>query len=79
MATARTWPEDWSKKNWLVLGNGVPHLHVHLVPRPTSDANAGVRMQTEAFLEAESRPLAEKEIEMEAAALRTLIATPRDG
>ena len=26
--------------NWLSLGNGVPHLHVHLVPRPLDDARA---------------------------------------
>ena len=25
------------KMNWLSLGNGVPHLHVHLVPRPLDD------------------------------------------
>jgi diadenosine tetraphosphate (Ap4A) HIT family hydrolase len=29
------------KMNWLHLGNGVPHLHVHLVPRPTDDPSAG--------------------------------------
>ncbi len=26
-----------AKMNWLSLGNGVPHLHVHLVPRPPHD------------------------------------------
>jgi diadenosine tetraphosphate (Ap4A) HIT family hydrolase len=68
-----------AKMNWLVLGNGVPHLHVHLVPRPTADANAGLPMENEAFLDAESRPLARQEIETEAAALRSVIGTPHDG
>ena len=31
-----------AKMNWFSLGNGVPHLHVHLVPRPFDDARAGV-------------------------------------
>ena len=29
------------KMNWLLLGNGVPHLHVHLVPRYFDDSAAG--------------------------------------
>ena len=29
------------KMNWLSLGNGVPHLHVHLVPRYADDPHAG--------------------------------------
>ena len=38
-----------AKMNWLSLGNGVPHLHVHLVPRPHDDARAGLPLETEAF------------------------------
>ena len=38
-----------AKMNWLSLGNGVPHLHVHLVPRPREDARAGFPLETEAF------------------------------
>jgi len=37
------------KMNWLSLGNGVPHLHVHLVPRPADDARAGGPLEGEAF------------------------------
>ncbi len=37
------------KMNWLSLGNGVPHLHVHLVPRPADDAAAGGPLEAEAF------------------------------
>ena len=32
-----------AKMNWLRLGNGVPHLHVHLVPRPHDDARPAGR------------------------------------
>jgi diadenosine tetraphosphate (Ap4A) HIT family hydrolase len=38
-----------AKMNWLSLGNGVPHLHVHLVPRPQDDARAGGPLEPEAF------------------------------
>ena len=38
-----------AKMNWLSLGNGVPHLHVHLVPRPFDDPRAGWPLETEAF------------------------------
>lgn len=37
------------KMNWLSLGNGVPHPHVHLVPRPADDARAGGPLEGEAF------------------------------
>jgi diadenosine tetraphosphate (Ap4A) HIT family hydrolase len=35
--------------NWFSLGNGVPHLHVHLVPRPLDDARPGRPVESEAF------------------------------
>jgi diadenosine tetraphosphate (Ap4A) HIT family hydrolase len=38
-----------AKMNWLILGNGVPHLHVHLVPRPTDDPHAGGPIESDAF------------------------------
>ncbi len=38
-----------AKMNWFSLGNGVPHLHVHLVPRPFDDARPGLPVETEAF------------------------------
>ena len=31
------------KMNWLSLGNGVPHLHVHLVPRPRDERGREAR------------------------------------
>jgi diadenosine tetraphosphate (Ap4A) HIT family hydrolase len=38
-----------AKMNWFSLGNGVPHLHVHLVPRPLDDARPGRPVEPEAF------------------------------
>ena len=38
-----------AKMNWFSLGNGVPHLHVHLVPRPLDDVRAGSPVESEAF------------------------------
>jgi diadenosine tetraphosphate (Ap4A) HIT family hydrolase len=38
-----------AKMNWLSLGNWVPHLHVHLVPRPFDDSRAGGPFEIEAF------------------------------
>ena len=59
-----------AKMNWLHLGNGVPHLHVHLVPRPHDDARAGHPLETEAF-HVDSTPAVEpSELASQAAALR---------
>ncbi len=58
------------KKNWLSLGNGVPHLHVHLVPRPHDDIRAGGPVQAEAFDVAATAALDVKELAATAAALR---------
>jgi diadenosine tetraphosphate (Ap4A) HIT family hydrolase len=38
-----------AKMNWFSLGNGVPHLHVHLVPRPVDDPYAGLPLEEGAF------------------------------
>src|ERR1700751_377890 len=37
------------KMNWLSLGNGAPHLHVHLVPRYADDPYAGGPIEKDAF------------------------------
>jgi diadenosine tetraphosphate (Ap4A) HIT family hydrolase len=60
-----------AKMNWLSLGNGVPHLHVHLVPRPRDDARAGWPLESEAFHVEATTPLEQGELEAEAAALRS--------
>ncbi|HXN62058.1 MAG TPA: HIT family protein [Acidimicrobiales bacterium] len=59
-----------AKMNWLSLGNGVPHLHVHLVPRPLDDARAGWPLESEAFHVEATTPVEQDELEAEAAALR---------
>ena len=59
-----------AKMNWLSLGNGVPHLHVHLVPRPLHDARAGGPLESGAFDRAATPALDETELAAAAAALR---------
>ncbi len=62
-----------TKMNWLHLGNGVPHLHVHLVPRPFDDPNAGGPVAAEDFEQSRVAPLGDDELRAEAAALRTIL------
>ena len=61
------------KMNWLSLGNGVPHLHVHLVPRPADDARAGGPLESEAFDPDRTPEVPADELRAEAAALRALL------
>jgi diadenosine tetraphosphate (Ap4A) HIT family hydrolase len=59
-----------AKMNWLHLGNGVPHLHVHLVPRPHDDARAGIPLEPEAFDVSITPAVGDAELRAQAAALR---------
>ena len=59
-----------AKMNRLHLGNGVPHLHVHLVPRPHDDARAGHPLETEAFHLAGTPAVDPSDLAGQAAALR---------
>jgi diadenosine tetraphosphate (Ap4A) HIT family hydrolase len=59
-----------AKMNWLSLGNGVPHLHVHLVPRPHDDSRAGGPLESEAFDVAATPALQARELAAAAASLR---------
>jgi diadenosine tetraphosphate (Ap4A) HIT family hydrolase len=63
-----------AKMNWLSLGNGVPHLHVHLVPRPVDDARAGWPLESEAFDQSATPAVPEEVLRQEAAALRAVLA-----
>jgi diadenosine tetraphosphate (Ap4A) HIT family hydrolase len=65
-----------TKMNWLHLGNGVPHLHVHLVPRPVDDPRAGGPLEPESFDQAATTPVPEAELEAEATALRAALGPP---
>ncbi len=59
-----------TKMNWFSLGNGVPHLHVHLVPRPPDDARAGSPVESAAFDFTAIPAIAPAQLQAEAAALR---------
>jgi diadenosine tetraphosphate (Ap4A) HIT family hydrolase len=59
-----------AKMNWFHLGNGVPHLHVHLVPRPVEDARAGGPVAAEDFDLAATPPLDDAQLRAGADALR---------
>jgi|SRR5437660_7359619 len=61
------------KMNYLLLGNGVPHLHVHLVPRHADDPRAGGPIESDAFKRAREHPLEDAELEAEARELRRLL------
>jgi diadenosine tetraphosphate (Ap4A) HIT family hydrolase len=64
-----------TKMNWLHLGNGVPHLHVHLVPRPLDDPNAGRPVEAEEFEQSRVAPLGDDALRSEAATLREILDT----
>lgn len=70
---ARTRP---AKMNWLSLGNGVPHLHVHLVPRPADDPRAGGPLEGEAFDQARTPEVPSDRLRAEADALRAVLHGP---
>jgi len=64
-----------AKMNRLVLGNGVPHLHVHLVPRPSDDRLAGRPLEADAFSLARQKPALDADaLAAEVTALRTLLS-----
>ena len=59
-----------AKMNWFSLGNGVPHLHVHLVPLPADDPRPGRPVESEAFDLAAIPTVDASELAAAAAALR---------
>jgi diadenosine tetraphosphate (Ap4A) HIT family hydrolase len=64
------------KMNWLSLGNGVPHLHVHLVPRYADDPVAGGPLESEAFEFDSIEPLHEDALAHDASKLAALVVRP---
>jgi diadenosine tetraphosphate (Ap4A) HIT family hydrolase len=62
------------KMNWLSLGNGVPHLHVHLVPRQADDPTAGGPLESEAFNFTSIEPLSDEVLSSETSELARLVA-----
>jgi diadenosine tetraphosphate (Ap4A) HIT family hydrolase len=61
------------KMNWLSLGNSVPHLHVHLVPRYKDDDHAGGPIEADAFDPGHLQPLDDDTLRTEADAVRALL------
>ena len=59
-----------AKMNWFSLGNGVPHLHVHLVPRPLDDAGRGGPSKRRRSTSPPFRPSTRRSWRAAAAALR---------
>jgi diadenosine tetraphosphate (Ap4A) HIT family hydrolase len=62
------------KTNYDVLGNSLPHLHTHVVPRFADDPRPGWPFP---FPETEPSPIDEGTFESDVAALRTLLGSPR--
>ncbi len=62
-----------AKMNWLHLGNGVPHLHVHLVARPLDDPSAGGPLEAAAFDQAATPALTDETLLSDGAALRAML------
>jgi diadenosine tetraphosphate (Ap4A) HIT family hydrolase len=62
------------KMNWLSLGNWVPHLHVHLVPRHADDPCAAGPLEQDAFDHEGQMPLDDASLRLESRELKNLIA-----
>jgi diadenosine tetraphosphate (Ap4A) HIT family hydrolase len=62
------------KVNYLLLGNLVPHLHTHVVPRYANDPAAGGPLSWELLVGAP--PTAPQELRQQAADLRTALQRP---
>lgn len=60
------------KLNYETLGNSVPHLHTHLIPRYAEDPAPGRPFPLPAF-DGTERPLPEERVEEDARALRSIL------
>jgi len=61
------------KMNYDLLGNSLPHLHAHVLPRYADDPRPGWPLP---FPETEPPPLEETVFNEDVQALRSLLATP---
>jgi diadenosine tetraphosphate (Ap4A) HIT family hydrolase len=84
----RGWPDDWTermdgrecpicaahpvKMNYMTLGNTVPHLHTHVVPRYRDDPAPGGPLAWEQIQPPE--PVPEPDLRRQAADLRALLS-----
>ena len=60
------------KLNYELLGNGVPHLHAHIVPRYVDDVAPGRPLPSDRWIEGEANPVPDDELRRDAEALRRL-------
>jgi len=64
---------DPVKLNYLTLGNTIPHLHTHVVPRYRDDPAPGGPIEWTQLLSAD--PVPDAELRRQAAALRVLLTS----
>ena len=60
------------KMNYQLLGNGVPHLHTHLIPRYLDDVAPGGPLPRGAWKEGETDPIPEVQLREDVEALRLI-------
>jgi diadenosine tetraphosphate (Ap4A) HIT family hydrolase len=65
------------KMNYELLGNAVPHLHAHLVPRYLDDTSPGRPLPSEAWQQSERHPFPESEVRAGVERLRALVENRR--
>ena len=61
------------KMNYQLLGNGVPHLHAHLIPRYLDDIAPNMPLPSAAWAQGERNPFLEAQVRADADSLRALI------
>ena len=64
-----------AKMNYQLLGNGVPHLHVHLVLRHHDDVAPNHPLPKSAWEEGTANPVSDADLEATAAVLRELVGS----
>jgi diadenosine tetraphosphate (Ap4A) HIT family hydrolase len=62
-----------AKMNYQLLGNGVPHLHVHLVLRHNDDVAPGRPLPVSAWEQGSANPVSDADLAATAAVLRGLV------
>ena len=60
------------KMNYQLLGNGVPHLHTHLIPRYLDDVAPGGPLPSAAWKQGEADPIPEVRLREDVEALRRI-------
>jgi diadenosine tetraphosphate (Ap4A) HIT family hydrolase len=64
------------KMNYQLLGNAVPHLHTHVIPRYVDDAAPGRPLPSELWEDGQRQPFREPQLRADVQALRELVDAP---